>query len=310
MADAREEFCMRITALREAILVPSIQPDPSKCVVQNYPARMLRNGLCIVGFSCLEDFIRRRFAEIATSVCSRAIPFDHLPEPLQQRATLGAIKSIAFQAKLLRKRKEDDLAFIQHHAESIASTATSAYSVSSVAFCGDQSNLSADNVVEFAKCFDIQDFWRQIASLAPRVGFGGAADYRQSFIDAMLKRHQAAHRPNADTSISFLHIFLDEAMAISLAIDAIATFRSRELATEAHISSKLPGDSVCDRIRFRFLRARPDRKFAEHTEKVNRAYRVSTDFNSLRIEAANRARGNGETFVEMNARNQPVIWIP
>ena len=92
MASAKENFILRIGTFN-SIVHPDIPEDiklNSKALTEtlhNEKVRMLRNGMSIIGFTILEDFIKRRIGEILKIIGTTGCTFNSLPEKLKEDVT-------------------------------------------------------------------------------------------------------------------------------------------------------------------------------------------------------------------------------
>ena len=127
---ARHDFISRLRALQRAVGVPSTINLPAFEKAQNEAARMLRNGLAIVAFSTIEDFLRARSEELLATLTGAPLPFDDLPNDLRQATTEGVVAGLLFQVRLMRRNAEDPVSLIQRTGRALSSTASSAYELS------------------------------------------------------------------------------------------------------------------------------------------------------------------------------------
>ncbi len=311
MSKARQNFCDRVLALRIAVLEASIQPDPTKTLCEQYSARLLRNGLCVMCYCCLEDFLKARCAEVANELCRGAIPFVNLPKKMQKSATLGVIQAMSMREKLVRKNGGNAAAFLQEHAKSVASTCGAGYTISSLAFGFDKSNLGYQDLENMAKCFSVEGIWSQTAAIASRLGLGAAVDYKLAFISAGSNRHAAAHDPSADIEVTVLSSILMESIAIAIGFDSIITIRTKEMVSK-HDWDTLDTSGVHNRFLIRSIKYRLGKseyaEYAEYIENRTKAIKISKQLpESIRV-ALPRAYKNNELLVVLDSRGQPMEW--
>lgn len=145
MANARSEFIERIRTLNKSISdTDAVRSKGHLEREHNEIARMLRNGLAVVGFASLEDFIKARSSEVLDLIGSVGLSFEQLPEKVQIATTHGAITALNYQLGL--RDKQDKIAFVQEHAQKISSTANSSYALTSLAYGFGNANLNAESI--------------------------------------------------------------------------------------------------------------------------------------------------------------------
>ena len=123
MSVARATFLERLAAFKDAINVELLVSQAPSEVKHNQRARLMRNGLSVVGFAIVEDFVKARTAEVLTRIGNSPATFEQLPEKLRKASVLGVVKALRFQADL---RSGDDslndvISFVQEHARLLGS---------------------------------------------------------------------------------------------------------------------------------------------------------------------------------------------
>src|SRR5688572_30793007 len=113
---SREIFVDRMAALIEAAESTDLV-STSPVTSARDPARLLRNGLAVVSYSALEDFVVERSFEILSNFDSTKVPFGRLPDKLKDAATVGAAKALSFRVGL--EDASSRSTFVQQHAEFI-----------------------------------------------------------------------------------------------------------------------------------------------------------------------------------------------
>lgn len=218
MSMARGQFLARISSLIRSLKIEAVASKPLTEKAHNDVARMLRNGLAVVGFAALEDFLKSRTSEVLTDVGRTHVPFRDLPEKLRFATTYEAISALSYQLSI--RAKADRMAYVQEHAQKIASTATGAYELTPHALGFDQANLPDDAIRSVLKSFLIDDPWREMTKLSSRVGLI-ALPLEETYRSAALRRNRAAHVAHADTPQTDLVQFTKEALAIAMSFDAL-----------------------------------------------------------------------------------------
>lgn len=223
MSAARSAFGARLAgfdkALAESALahVGAISPSDD-------PARLLRNGMAVVGFNALEDFLKQRMGEVLRSISGGPIAFADLPENLQRAATVGAADALRFQARMRVGRGDFPGArdLVQRTGRSMASIDNQRYLLSELSFGYGEANLNSNAVTQMLSSIGVTGGWSAIIGLAQKAGLnlpGLANDYR----NAMLRRHAAAHDPSTDVPLNDLRAFTRQALAVALAFDGLVS---------------------------------------------------------------------------------------
>lgn len=219
MSMARSDFLNRLDVLARTLAEPFVQDGALQDVKKNEIARLVRNGLAVAGFSHLEVFLRARSSEVLASISSSGIAFSQLPARVQVASTVGLIKALQNRVKIY----SDDasrVAFVQQQGSYIASTASTPFVLSDLAFGYEGSNLSSGVVKDLLSAFRVKDGWTQIGALAAKVGLG-ALSLATSFENAARRRHASAHVAMAPTPYGDLVSFLAEARAIAFGFDLL-----------------------------------------------------------------------------------------
>ena len=84
MPTAKDVFLNRLSDFKNAL---SSNDLISRTLVDrghNEKARMLRNGMAIIGYTILEDFIKRRLGEIFKDIGNSGISFNALPPKIKE----------------------------------------------------------------------------------------------------------------------------------------------------------------------------------------------------------------------------------
>ncbi len=157
---AKENFIKRMETF-ENIVSPA-DPNDSLLVsrsltetLHNEKVRMLRNGLAIIGYTILEDFIKKRTGEVLKEVGRTGVSFNRLPEKLRETATFSALKGVLARADVLKRASEDFTSYVQRETGYLASTSSSVYEFSEFSLGWDKSNLSATDISDFLAIFNV-----------------------------------------------------------------------------------------------------------------------------------------------------------
>ena len=305
MSLARHNFIKRIRTLYTSInQTDAVQSKELHETEHNEIARMLRNGLAVVGFASLEDFIKQRSSEILDSIGMAGLSFGHLPEKVQIATTYGAISALNYQLNLRDNNEKID--FVQEHALKISSTMSSGYELTSLAFGYGQANLNSESIKTILTNFHISNPWGQITEIASSLGLA-ALPLNESFTNAALRRHKAAHVANADTPQGDISQFVNEAISIAIGFDFLLSKALDKLKT--HDLSYLDGSgklSASDII-FRLIK-HADGKWKEFIKGSVRAYRTSEDLEILVNDTKRRAVLAGQYYVQFDDKGVILDW--
>jgi hypothetical protein len=265
---------------------------------------MLRNGLAVVSFAALEDFIKKRSSEAMVELGRAAIPFTSLPEKLQNAATFEIVSAINYQLSFLEKT--DKYQYIQLQAQKIASTATANYELPDHTFAHGQANVGHAVIGDILKCFNVDDPWRQISTIASSTGLTGLP-LVESYKNASQRRHRAAHVAAADTPQNDISQFVSEAFAIAMGFDSLLSksiqkFQSRD---SDHIRGTTKINST--NIQFRIVKY-TDGYWKEFINSNRKAFRRSTSLEEIRAAATNRAHTNQQLYLELDMNGLISNW--
>lgn len=310
MANARASFLERINSLKNSLESESVLTKAATSVNRehNSVARILRNGLTVVGFVTLEDFIKQRTSEVLSQVGTKGIPFTQLPEKLQSASTHGALKALSFQLKI-RSDQQEKLTYIQEHASKIASTTTSAYELSEHTFGYDQSNVTHETILQTLLAFHIDKPWIQITSISSRLGLLGLPA-QSTYIGAASRRHKAAHVASADIPKADLEQFVKEAFAIAISYDLLISKALNNIAKFE--TNYLNGsDKIINRnIDWRVVK-KSNGSWKEYatSDTTKRAHRSNRKKDILIPEAKQRAIQYGHPLIIFNEDNTINEWV-
>jgi RiboL-PSP-HEPN len=304
MSSARTLFLSRITSLIKSLGIDAVAARPLTDQAHNDVARMLRNGLAVVGFAALEDFVKSRTSEVLSEVGRTSVPFRDLPEKLRYATTFEAIDALSYQMSL--RPRSDRVSYIQEHAQKIASTSSAAYELTPQALGFDQANLQDETIKSILKCFLIENPWGEMTRLASRLGLA-ALPLDETYRSAATRRHRAAHVANADIPQADLVQFTKEALAIAIGFDALLT---RSLAMiQAHDRRFLQGTIKvsASSIVIRSI-THSDAKWRERVEGRAPAVKVEATSDAIVAVARPRAIAAKNLLVIHSSNSDLVQW--
>lgn len=303
---ARDDFIPRYHAFNASLSSDAIQAQGPHEIIHNQSAQLFRNGLAVVGFNSLEDFIKKRTSEALTSLSSFNIPFSHLPEKIRNACTTGTISSLKFQTDL-RKSHQEKLSFIHDAASKIASTSVDInYQLYEMAFGYDSSNISNTTVKNILSAFNVNDPWSQIDRLTSRLNIGGR-NLSNSFSNAAIRRHKAAHTATADTPQLDLVDFIKDAVSIAISFDALITLAIDEIKLNGNNATGI----TADKVKFRYLRE-VGHHWKEYIETApQRAIKnYRENYNDALITCKNKIVSKSEFLVSISGNNEVKDWFP
>ncbi|WP_119396404.1 HEPN domain-containing protein [Salinibius halmophilus] len=305
MPSAKTDFIERIRCLDSSIETDAVQNRALTEREHNSIARMLRNGLAVVSFASLEDFIKKRSSEAMEEVSRCTIAFVELPEKLQRAATYEVLSALNYQLGLLDK--DDKPSYIQDHALKISSTATPNYELSSHTFAHSQANISNTVIGDILKSFNVEDPWRQMSKISSDLGLTATLSLAEIFKSASLRRHRAAHVAGADTPPTDIKQFVKEAFAIAITFDALLSKAIHKLLENDDDFVRNGVKLSANDIEFRTIKF-VDNKWKEYRGNSVRAFRTSNDFDSISREARRRALSSKELLVEFDEAGLVSGW--
>jgi hypothetical protein len=247
---ARLELIDRLKYLDTAAALPVLIDAGIAPSEHNSVANLLRKGMSIVGFNILEDFIKNKCYESLDLLSASGIQYLNLPVMLQELAIVEALKSLNFQANILKKDGKDYMSVIRQEAKKIASATLSPYSLSKYTLLSSGSNVSANEVVDFLKAFGIKGGWLQLKGVSDAIG-GGIPDLASAFHNASERRHSSAHSASFLYNTSWLSNLKSEVLAICAAVDILISVRCRQAMRSPHLP--LESHDINGDLNFRFL---------------------------------------------------------
>jgi hypothetical protein len=295
MPTTKEDFLNRIQCLRSSLQIDATRDKPLKESEHNQIAKLLRNGMAVVGFAALEDFIKRRISKILSDISSATVKFDRLPNKLRYAVTYDCLSALNYQLKFNSNTPEEKILFTQEQALRIASTATSSYNLIEYAFGYAKPNLSSDDITDILKAFGFDDPWGKMTNLSSKMGLT-ALPLKNSFENAAKRRHAAAHIANTDTPQIDLEQFVKEALSIAVSYDCLLAHALKLINNNDRSYLKnikiVNGLEIC----LRFIK-HDHGSWIEKNEKGKRPYRKSKDKKLIIGNAIARSKKNNEVLL-------------
>lgn len=305
MGTARDDFLERLGVFRGVATLPVLVNKAPSEREHNDSARLLRNGLAVVAFTLLEDFLRRRFEEAARCIDGNQVRFEDLPEKLRAAATAGVVHSLSSQVRLRSYDEPERNQLIWRSAASLTSTKQAAFDISPLLFGSRSSNLSVSEISDLLSILRVDGGWQALNAVAGRARLGVPA-LEESFRRFSQTRHAAAHDASTEVSPPDLESFYLEALAVGLAFDVLISRACRLLgAGDAAVLAGNRIDSSTVAIRFVEPSARGWREIEEGR---SRAAQVHPDRATAVTSAIARAKSSGQVVVALDASGTPDHW--
>jgi hypothetical protein len=304
---ARDDLVDRVQAIRHAVNdgtsleVLGHQPvAPAK----DEAARLFRNGLAVAAFAVLEDFLRSRTAEVLTRCSGCALPFEDLPERLQNFSTKGVVAALKFQVDMRSRSGEDVSGFIRSAGRALASTDTVTYELSGLAFGQARSNLGQADLKDLLGAFNVKDGWGSAEGLGKRMGFASLS-LRDDFQGAARRRHTAAHRGGAEIALGDLQALPAQVLGIAATFDALISRAAFHLVSGDQAFAQ-SGNVDSKAIGIRYLDD-DGTAIREMGEGNKRATVVGKSYEELLPACRGRAASSGAVII-FSAKRTPIAW--
>lgn len=305
MPTAKQNFLERIFTIEKSLTTPNVIDDLPTQVEHNNIARLLRNGLAVVGFVALEDFIKNRTIEILRELATSHITFNNLTEDLKYYSTVDVLNSIVRLSKF-QPTKMDKISFVQNETRIISSSLNTSYDINEYTFGFNSSNISKDEIKKILKSFNINDGWSKLSSLSNILGIT-SFPLENSFTNAANRRHQAAHDTTSSIPIGDLTQYISEALAIALTFDAFISYSKNKLIFDN--TSFLTNTNLIthNSISLSFIK-KENGKWKYKRLNRSTAVKTNVDKNNLVSTVVPIASTNKEFLVIYDETNKIVDW--
>ncbi len=191
MKSAYSDFLAALVSLREeAAQLPN--PTLDKLSNNRSAAHLRLNGLSVVAFAVLEDFVRRRAFEIIRWLGEQKVPFSALPAALQSTILIGTLKGLNFS--LDKEEKVDRALIVQLEGMLLGQTGENGKFVPSEYFFGrSSSNVSERVIKELLHAIGFKEVQAAFSSVGRKFRLSDANKIFDIFGGLAKKRHLAAH---------------------------------------------------------------------------------------------------------------------
>lgn len=277
MSKARDNLMERAFAFSEALKKDAIVTKSFSEKEHNSAARILRNGLAVIGFAMMEDFIKARTSEIMEKIGTGRTSFGELSILLQRAAAVDILSSLKFQASLREMDANATIKLFQDASAQINSTTSAVYDIHPMVFGYDKSNINENTVENILNALWCKEGWQTLKSIGHKCGVG-IPDLKAAFKNSALRRHQAAHDASAAVEFSELESFHKEIISICMCFDLLISIGLRKiLDRDAYIvvnSNPLASRHVA----VRFI----DQKMGKFSESIPGGKRVIKNYSTLK----------------------------
>ena len=164
---------------------------------------------------------KKRTGEVLKEIGTTTVSFGNLPLKLKYSVTVDVLQALARIVKN-EQTLEDEIALIQTETLKISSTANTVYDLTEYAFWYKYSNLNNIEIKNILAAFSIKDGWRNMTSISSRIGLT-SFPLDNSFDNAAIRRHKAAHVAHSNTPINDLSQYVFEAYGIAISFDSLIT---------------------------------------------------------------------------------------
>lgn len=295
MTNSQSNFITKVKDLLAAFNSPTLNNDANNDE-HNRVAKLLRNGMAVILFLTVEDFIKGRSKEILNEISQSNLSFSELPEKIQYATTANSLSAInrIFQYEDTRY---DKMTFVQNQVKDISSTLTANYNLSPYAYGHKKTNIEADEVGTVLKSFYVVDPWGAIDRVANRLGLS-ALPLKNSFINGSKRRNSAAHDANANVPITDLIQFGKDILSIGVGFDSLLTYAAKR---------------IIDR---NVIIVNNKKQFKDSDLKISKVIKVGRKWKYFR-EGNLRSSKNDTTILgidnfainDSNSRNEPLVMF-
>ena len=222
--DSKQQFISKSNVFQETVhSTPTVELLTTKDAQHqshNIKANLLRNGLTVVSYSFLEEFIKTRIGEIIAKFDNRRIQFQALDADLQKALSLNALDGLRFRADMLKKKGGDWMSFIQDETKTISSSKNNRFKLSQYSIGWNKPNLESGDINKFLKLFGIKGGWQTVQKMTVK-GNVTLPSPESIYKNSATRRHQAAHSANANSLLTDLQDFSKSSRIIAFAFDSL-----------------------------------------------------------------------------------------
>jgi hypothetical protein len=306
---AYDDFWDTVRNLRE--LSGALGDVPPGTQGARSPNHIRLNGLHIVAFAALEDFIRRRAHEVISWLGVKGVHFENFPSRLQTLILQGTIEGINFS--LSRTDKDDRVTLLQLQGLLLSNTGENdqAFVPSEYFFGRAASNISRDNIRDLLEAFGLGEKFSCLNDVTALLEMPFLGSVESVFTRLAKNRHRAAHGFGLDYKVSDFR----SDMANALPLFAFAFDTSVSQCAQA-----LQKTVVIDNVSFdkfsaaasiiRIVEFNPDQSGWQENRLGKIVKKLKKGELNRRLQAfENRTMGSGETIIVKNEKGLINGWI-
>lgn len=303
---AKSDLLARLEYLTDVINEPYLIDAGVLPSTHNGIANLLRKGLGIVAFNIIEDFIKKRTEEALNSVSTSGVSFSNLTSSLKDSSTLGAIKSLIFNASLLKKLPGFDIKnLIQSEAYNVFSTSTHPFTLSKYSLVYSGTNVSSTEIADMLKAFGIDNCWPTLKSISDAIG-GGIPDLSSAFNNASQRRHSAAHDVNFNYSYTWLFNIKSEILALAASIDIALSAKCRQI--NRFPRNPIDRLNIAPDLNYRFIESLTPNLFKERKALRGRVLKNWPSLNDALARHQPELIRRKEFLIVLNSGSRIIDW--
>lgn len=268
------------------------------------------NGLQVVAFAALEDFVRRRVFEAMQSFGQNNMCFDDLPEKIRLYVLTETIAGISFA--LARTDADEKLTVLQLEGLLLGASSDPKipYEPSEYIFGRSTSNISGGQLRELFEALDIAGGLASLTTVAAAAGYPHLGAPDQIFRRFAQNRHRAAHGFGLDFRLSdFLTDLQSAGLVFAFAFDTClsqAIYRYKEAHAENRMYEAFkPAGVKLRKLSFNLRTKEWDVVWAGRTAASVAKGRFDGYVDTFR----GTSQRNGETLLAVNGHGSPILWV-
>lgn len=309
MSAAFDDFWCTICTLRE--LSESLGDVPPGTQGSRSVNHIRLNGLHVVAFAALEDFIRRRAHEVISWLGVEGVRLENFPRRLQMLILQGTIEGINFS--LSRTDKDDRITLLQLQGLLLSSSGENdqAFVPSEYFFGRAASNISRDDVRELLEAFGLGERLACLNEVTALLEMPLLESIESVFTRLAKNRHRAAHGFGLDYKLSdfrsdMAHALPLFAFAFDTSISQCAQALHKTVVTDKAVFEKFSAATSIVRI----VGFDPEQSCWHEYRLGKIIKKLKKGELRKRLDAfANRTMGRGETLIVKNEKGLIDGWI-
>jgi hypothetical protein len=269
------------------------------------------NGLHVVAFAALEDFIRCRAHEVVSWLGTEGVRLESFPSRLQMLILQGTFEGINFS--LSRTDKDDRVTLLQLQGLLLSSSGENdrPFVPSEYFFGRAASNISRDNIRELLEAFGLGDKFTCLNEVTVLLQMPVLGSVESVFTRLAKNRHRAAHGFGLDYKLSDFRSDMASALplfafAFDTAISQCAQAMRKTVVTDNTAFEKFSAAaSIIRSVEFDPANSSWNEHRLGKTIKVLKKGQLRSRLQ----EFSNRTLGKGDTIIVKNEKGLINGWI-